>query len=350
MYATDKQDDFLKLFLARYFHVNPEQAALCLGLDRHAAPNSQAYKSSKDRVLDRFHTMRNRIFGNGSYLAKLTHHVVALHDFQATVFNIARLERIADFAVPGESADARATRLALRDRLGAVKTEHLDRLTAARAASTQAAEDELERLEGLVDAKGRSGQTKKVSATELQRAIRTSNFHHKHNMPWAPTSMDSFGRLEALPPPKLMYAYKITAVQQRVWHKEWSLDIAANMLWQTREVVDIPATLLDKGICEYYEAVFTIACHNLWLFVVGVDEEKANLTTALVTAGVRGIAIRMKGTQKASFSLELRVMASLIHIGNVRKGNLPQRRGGEHRVLPRLSRPRLVEDVLVILR
>jgi hypothetical protein len=349
MYDTDKQDDFIKLFLARYFHVNPEQAALCLGLDRHAAPNSQAYKSSKDRVLDRFYTMRNRIFGNGSYLAKLTHHVVALHDFEATVFNISRLERIADLAVPGESADARATRLALRNHLGAAKTEHLDRLTAVRAAAAQAAEDELGRLEGLVDARGRSGQTK-VSATELQRAIRTADFHHKQNVPWAPISMDAFDRLEALPPPKLMYAYRITAVQQRVWHKEWSLDIAANMLWQTRDVVDIPATLLDKSTCEYYEAVFTIACHNLWQFVVGVDEENAHLTTALVTAGIRGVAIRMKGTQKVSSRLELHVMASLTRVGNVRKGNLPQRRGGEHRVLPRLSRPRLVKDFLVILR
>jgi hypothetical protein len=55
-----KQDVYMKLHFARYFHVSPEDAAVCLGVEKLRAPNAGDYKAAKESVLRRFYTKRGR--------------------------------------------------------------------------------------------------------------------------------------------------------------------------------------------------------------------------------------------------------------------------------------------------
>jgi hypothetical protein len=98
-----KQDVFVKLFFATYFDVTPEHIAVAIGIKMHAyyyhsfvnqaigtdivdAAAQSEFKVKKARLSKLWWALRRQTFGKTSYLST---HIVELHDFQATVFNLA---------------------------------------------------------------------------------------------------------------------------------------------------------------------------------------------------------------------------------------------------------------------
>jgi len=298
MYAQAKQDNIMRLYMARFFHLDTEDVAYCLGLDKLVASDKLAYETAKQRLLGRFYTQRSKVFGNGAFIAEFAEHAVKQHDFEATVFNLARLEKLSRIVPPaGETSDERRARETLRDAYQTSMQEHLTRLTESRAAAVRKADAELTRLELLSNDKRKSNRP---SSSGIQKARRVLKHHRDPNVRWSPNIAVSFSQREVAPPAELLYAQKMLSVQQTLWEKLFKEKFAAELFWFARSVVDIPSTLADPDILEYYELVFTVGCHELWRFVIGVEADNEFLTEQLRKAGVQGITIQMSSEANRS--------------------------------------------------
>lgn len=64
------------------------------------------------------------------------------------------------------------------------------------------------------------------------------------------------------------------------------------MLWCLRDSINISATL--RNGTDYYEAVWTVAAHDMWRFYTSIPNENAYHTSAIQAAGISGINISMQ--------------------------------------------------------
>jgi len=167
------------------------------------------------------------VFGNGTFISEFAEHAVKVHDFEATVVNLARLEKLSEIVPPaGETADERQARLDLRDAYRTSMQERLTRLTESRAAAVRKADAELTRLELLSNDKRRSNRP---STSELEKARRILKHHRDLNVIWSPNIAASLSQREVAPPAKLLYAQKMLSVQQTLWEKLFKKELAAEL-------------------------------------------------------------------------------------------------------------------------
>ena len=156
------------------------------------ATDKARYTTAKARVLRRMYTERGHIIDANSYLAELSHHIVSLKDFQATVFSLARIERLESFIPAGETQVERDARMARRSLAKTAKDEHVRRLNASRATTVQKAEEELNCLEVLDDGE--------PSREGVRKARREYEFYSRQNVPWAPRNLDTYKRANSYLP------------------------------------------------------------------------------------------------------------------------------------------------------
>ena len=201
------KDLLVRFYMARYFDItNEEHLVDILGCSYIGTADPQAYQKARYRVLARLRLLQSRLFGKGSSIAELSEHVVSLHDCEATIFNLARMERITDFAPESEDAEQRKVRRALRRQYREVQQEHLNRLAKSRAAAVSKADAELTQLEKL----DRNKEAKnRPSRENLDNALRILRHHEAQaNISWAPALNDSYNWREQIPPSRSMYASK----------------------------------------------------------------------------------------------------------------------------------------------
>ncbi len=240
---------------------------VCIGIDRFGSVGRDSggdFRSFKDRVSRSAMSMRTKTFGVGSFLSKLSKHIISVHDFKAHVFNLARLEHLAGMDPGNETAQQRVTRLEKKTEYQELKDYLLHKYHDSLAAAERQAEDELSKAEADQEKK-RASQSEKYRRSSDTFAVRKAKanlkFRQELNQPWAPDSLASYYSPNQMPPPKLMYAEKSANVQQIVWESEWNMDIASSMLYCARNAIDIPATL--ERMEDFYLAIFCTACHYI---------------------------------------------------------------------------------------
>lgn len=195
MRPAAKRDDFVKLLYARYFTVSKDHMAIAIGIDRQGAPDGTTYKEIKERLNNMWWILRSKTCGKSSLLSKLSQHIVELHDFKATVFNLARQKRLWETVPPDESVARTTERVSQLALYRNTIEEHLGRLAASRLAAVQMAEAELDALEN-------PNRPTKAKFSEINKARQILEHHRDQNRSWEPSLASSYSRRETVPPEK----------------------------------------------------------------------------------------------------------------------------------------------------
>jgi hypothetical protein len=267
-----KQDVFVKLFFARYFDVTPEHMAVAIGMKMHeyyyhsfvnqaigtdavdAAVQSD-FKVKKARLSKLWWALRRQTFGKTSYLSTLVQHIVELHDFQATVFNLARDEKILRFDSPDETEEQKTARLMDQEVYKQAKAKHIARLKTSMSAAVQKAQQQLDELQTN---RGRSASENAVK--HAQAALR--HYQQEESREWTPDILETYPSKQDVPSERRTYAHMDDTTKQTFWESKWSLEIGTAMLWEVRHVVNISATLRNNE--EFYMAAFLTFAADTW--------------------------------------------------------------------------------------
>jgi hypothetical protein len=270
-----KQEVFVNLFFARYFYITGEQMAVAIGTDALSAPDDKAYRDTETRLSNMWWSMREKMFGKGSYLDELAQHMVELSNFEVITFNLARQEQILDVHPAAETVVQGILRLDRREEYREAKEEHIARLSASRAEAVVKAQAALNLLE-------HHDREKAATAFELKRARMNFKHHQDQNKAWRP-SMAGHPTNRDILPLKITYTQMTDPAKQEFWAKVWSLDVGANMLWLAKDFINIPGTLKEGEY--FYKAVFTIFANDLWKIYDYLEEEKYRAEQVYVNMG-----------------------------------------------------------------
>jgi hypothetical protein len=263
--STFKQETYIKLFWARYLGVSDSQMATAMGLSFHSADDPEEYNVASERLEKIVDSMRSKTFGPGGYLTKLVQHTVELHDYQAVVFNLARNEMVFGTACTGETDSERQSREVKQAAYRDAKNDMLAKLAAARSEEVVKAKDALQSLQAA---------SRKVRAKEadIKTARLTLQHHEAQDTPWHPTLEASYPTLLHMPPPKLRYAEQHEEIVKLVWEKVWSNDIAANMLWEVRDTINILTSLAENE--DFYRTAWVVFASVTWRYCGGVKNRR----------------------------------------------------------------------------
>ena len=85
--AASKQDIYVKLCFARYFHIPEELMAIYLGVDRNSNVDNN-FQKAKERLSDNMISMRLKAFAAYSFLNKLAEHIITTHHCNISLSHI----------------------------------------------------------------------------------------------------------------------------------------------------------------------------------------------------------------------------------------------------------------------
>jgi hypothetical protein len=253
--ASAQQEKYVKLFFASAFDVTSEQMAVAIGQDFISAPDAAAYAAVRGRLNNIWRTMRTKTFGSKAYLTDLVQHIVELRTFQAIVFNMAREARLLQFGPEQETDTEKDERLRVQKEYNDAVDEHLERLSESRATAVERAKADLDLLQD---------RTKPARPRELKAARAALAHTEDEDGNWKPALEEKYSSREEIPSRQTLYEYTNTAGRQKFWEQEWTLDIGAAVLWEARQVLDIPATLENNE--EFYLASFVVFAIETWRF------------------------------------------------------------------------------------
>jgi hypothetical protein len=309
--ATLKQEVFVKLFFARCFDVSSDHMIVAIGMNIHAwrycslanqatgtdisnAPDQKAYLATKARLNNMWWTMRCKMFGKSSYLAKLVQHTVELYDFQTTIFNLARGEKVLGFSLPDETEEQKTARLAHQEEYKQAKAEHIARLKESRAATVQDTQRELDDLQDPE----REKPAAKNDIKTAQAALR--HYQHEAKREWAPAILETYTSKEAVPCELPTYDSMKVNAQQAFWESEWSSDIGTAMLWEVKRIINIPATLQNN--MEFYKAAFVTFAADMWCVCSSASAKNARINDYLREMGIHDINANMEVLQSQVYT------------------------------------------------
>jgi hypothetical protein len=285
--SQEKTETYVKLFYARYFTITGDQLSTSIGVDLSAANDKKLHKDLKERLVQNFvRQPRVKAFGPRSYLSGLVQHIVEQRDFEVLLFNIALRQRKLGIAPTGESTRARTDREASVKLHQDLKAHKLEGLAASRQNVVDLAEKELERVQNL-----------KIKMEGRQSKIKTARLVLEHakaqNKAWEPSIDVSFTSREQLPKPRDRYCEMEPDITQAFWEEQYDNDIGAAMLWQVKDVINIPATLAANE--EFYKAVFVVFAMNVSKLCGGVSAANAYLQDRLAMYGITGVNMVLEG-------------------------------------------------------
>jgi hypothetical protein len=84
----------------------------------------------------------------------------------------------------------------------------------------------------------------------------------------------------------------LAPVNEWFWQEKWTTEIDANILWDVRDIIDIPATLAANE--AFYRVVWVTFARNTWLYCGSVAESSRAAQLQLEAIGVRNITIQME--------------------------------------------------------
>jgi hypothetical protein len=282
------QEQWVRLFYARYFDVTPTELAITFGTSPLPSVGTEQHKAIRRSLNQIWKGLRTRAFGAKSPLSLLVQHKVEEFDFLSTLSRLFRMEILFNrIPVGGEAPRAQQLRLGLATRYANIKDEHIRRADC----SMEAAVADATRTVDIA----RSGAQNALKSSRIREARNILEFREQEERKWKNKLADlkSNDRLTAHGPVEKTYAYLTNDCQQRFWEKIWCKDVAVALLSGLKNVIDIPATLEHSD--ALYQAVFMAYAMDVWQYCIGVEYGNRFATEALKAAGVQGGVIEMAG-------------------------------------------------------
>jgi hypothetical protein len=253
LHPSELQEKLVKLFFARYMSVSGDQIEIAIGLDNNPLVNRKTDRQQqRNHLRNIWWTMRSKTFGENGFFDKLIKHTVEKYDFEVTIYNIAISERNFQQVPPNENENDRMTREANLERFRQALLDHVSRYNVSRRYALDEAQRDLSHAESAPVAGMTKAQLRaqKKLIDEAQRLVK----HNKsHNATWpdAPIHVGT-------PYPPDYYRDFSTRAMQLFWQSKWSADVGTTMLWELRNVIDIPATLQHANFI--YKTAFVVLC------------------------------------------------------------------------------------------
>jgi hypothetical protein len=282
------QEQWVKLFYARYFDVTPAELAISFGTSPLPLVGTKQHITIRKSLDQIWKALRLRAFGAKSPLSQLVQHKVEEFDFMATLTELFRMEIVLNrVPVGGETPNARQLRLSMATEYTNLKDEHIRRMDHSMAEAVANATRALNLI--------RSGAHNALKSSRIREARATLEFREQAENDWKSKLDDlkSWTNPVGHGPAENTYAYLASDCQQAFWERVWSKDVAVIMLAGLNNVIDIPATLEHSE--DMYQAAFMAYAMNAWQYCLGVEYESRVATDALLAAGIQGGVIEMAG-------------------------------------------------------
>jgi hypothetical protein len=289
------QVKLVKLFFARYMCVSDDQIETAIGHDNNPLVNRESYRQERRSTLVFiWKVLRAGAFGAHNFFDDLVKHAVEKHDFEVVVYEIARKENLFQQVPLNENDGDRTIREDNLEKFAQARADHISRFNLPRLHALEQAEKELQKLTSASTSQ-MTGIQREGHQTMVYWATRLVNHHKAHNSPWSPT----LATHTAASRPRPYYRDLSTREVHRFWESLWSLDVGTTILWEVKDVIDIPATLQHA---EYiYKTIFVVFCVEAWQKYLAIPAENERLTEALAEAGYPGIPVEMRQDRNAFF-------------------------------------------------
>jgi hypothetical protein len=289
------QVKLVKLFFARYMSVSDDQIETAIGHDNNPLVNRESYRQERRSSLGFiWKVLRAGAFGVNNFFDDLVKHAVEKYDFEVVVYELARKENLFQQVPLNENDADRTIREANLEKFALARADHISRYNLPRLHALEQAEKELQQLKS--DSRSPvTGYQREIYPALVGWATRLVNHHKTHNAPW-PSALPT---LTAASCPLPYYRELSTRAVQHFWESLWSLDVGTTMLWELKDIIDIPATLQHAGYI--YKTVFVVFCVEAWQKCLAIPLENARLTEALAEAEYPGIPVEMRQDRNAFF-------------------------------------------------
>jgi hypothetical protein len=287
------QVKLVKLFFARYMSVSDDQIETAIGHDNNPLVNRESYRQERRSTLVFiWKVLRAGAFGVHNFFDDLVKHAVEKHDFEVVVYEIARKEHFLQQVPLDENNVDRLTRQANLDKFAQARADHISRFNLPRLRALEQAGKELQKLKSASTSQ-MTGIQRERHQTMVYWATRLLDHHKAHNAPWSPT----LATHTAASCPRPYYRDLSTRAVQHFWESLWSLDVGTTILWEVKDVIDIPATLQHAE--HIYKTAFVVFCIEAWQKCLAMPLENARLTEALAKAGYSSVRVEMQQDLKA---------------------------------------------------
>jgi hypothetical protein len=284
------QKKLVKLFFARYMSVSDDQIEAAIGHDNNPLVNRESYRQERRNCLRKiWWAMRYKTFGENSFFDKVVRHTVEQYEFEVAVYNIAISERTFQQVPPNENDHDRTTREANLERFSQAKADHISRYNIIRNSVLHEAQMKVQHIESASTA-GMTIAQLRAQKQLIDEAKRLVEHHKIHNAPWPRTPI----HVGASCP--LQYYRDLSArATQFLWQSKWSPDVGITMLWEVRNVVDIPATLQNAGFM--YKTMFVVFCIEASHICLAAPTptQNAPMREVLARPGIRKVLYRHLG-------------------------------------------------------
>jgi hypothetical protein len=289
------QVKLVKLFFARYMSVSDDQIETAIGHDNNPLVNRESYRKERREFLGfTWKVLRAGAFGVHNFFDDLVKHAVEKHDFEVVVHELARSERRFQQVQLDENDADRAIREANLEKFAQARADHISRYNLPRRLALEQAQNELQQLKSASTTQ-RTEHQREIHQTLIDGATRLVAHHKAHNKPWPSTPPGHAAASCPLP----YYRDLSTRAIQHLWESLWSLDVGTNMLWEVKDMIDIPATLQYAGYI--YKTVFVVFCVEAWQKHHAIPAENATATEGLAKAGYPGIRVEMRQDLKTFY-------------------------------------------------
>jgi hypothetical protein len=251
------QKKLVKLFFARYMSVSDDQIEAAIGYDNNPLIHRESYRQLRRNCLRNIWSgMRYKTFGENSFFDRLVRHKVESYDFEVTMRVIARAEHVLQQVPLDENDHDRTTREANLERFSQAKAEHLSRYNISRNSALHEAQRRVQNIESASTA-GMTIAELRAQKQLIDEAKRLVEHHKAHHAPRSLIQRDSEDSEDS---EEVFEYYRdlSTRGKQLLWQSEWSFDVGTTMLWEVKNIIDIPATLGNAGFI--YKTAFVVFC------------------------------------------------------------------------------------------
>jgi hypothetical protein len=285
------QEQWVRLFYARYFDVTPTELAITFGTSPLPSVGTEQHKTIRNSLNQIWRGLRSRAFGPKSNVSQLVQHKVEEFDFRVTVTRFMRLEIVFNRVPVGvETPQARLLRLrkaAMNKRLG---NEHISRMDNSKSDAVNEATRKL--------STARSGSHTTAKHARIREAKKIIEFREREESEWKMDldNIKSNTTAQDGDPIQNTYATMTQDCQHAFWEDVWSKDVAVAMLSGLMNVIDIQSTLEHSE--EIYQVAFMAYAIDSWQYCIGVEYTNRFLNDSLRAVGIEGGIVEMVGEAK----------------------------------------------------